>query len=80
MLKELEEKLREQHAAWTETICGAPSLRPTPARSGPLASRRFADLVSLVRFALEQQPVLEPFAASVTPASTYGSWTRPRRE
>jgi type I restriction enzyme R subunit len=27
---------------------------------------RFADLVSLVRFALEQQPVLAPFADSVT--------------
>jgi len=27
---------------------------------------RFADLVALVRFALEQQPVLEPFAESVT--------------
>jgi type I site-specific restriction endonuclease len=26
---------------------------------------RFADLVALVRFALEQQPVLEPFAESV---------------
>lgn len=41
------------------------------ARSAPSAVRknpvvRFADLVSLVRFALEQQPVLTPFADSVS--------------
>lgn len=33
---------------------------------GRSAVNRFADLVPLVRFALEQQPVLEPFAESVT--------------
>ncbi len=33
---------------------------------------RFADLVSLVRFALEQQPVLAPFADSV--AECYEAW------
>jgi type I restriction enzyme R subunit len=33
---------------------------------------RFADLVSLVRFSLEQQPVLEPFADSVT--SRFNEW------
>ncbi len=34
--------------------------------------RRFADLVSLVRFALSQQPVLEPFADSVQ--ARFNSW------
>ena len=34
--------------------------------------RRFADLVSLVRFALSQQPVLEPFADSVQ--ARFDSW------
>jgi type I restriction enzyme, R subunit len=33
---------------------------------------RFADLVALVRFALEQQPVLEPFAESVT--TRFNEW------
>ena len=34
--------------------------------------RRFADLVSLVRFALDQQPVLEPFSESVN--ARFDSW------
>jgi type I restriction enzyme, R subunit len=33
---------------------------------------RFADIVALVRFALEQQPVLEPFAECVT--SRFNEW------
>jgi type I restriction enzyme R subunit len=36
------------------------------------AVHRFADLVALVRFALEQQPVLEPFAESVT--TRFNEW------
>ena len=35
-------------------------------------SGRFADLVALVRFALEKQPVLEPFAESVT--TRFNEW------
>lgn len=37
---------------------------------------RFADLVSLVRFALEQQPVLEPFSDSVN--QRFESWLKQR--
>ena len=39
---------------------------------GRSAVNRFADLVPLVRFALEQQPVLEPFAESVN--ARFDSW------
>jgi type I restriction enzyme, R subunit len=67
MLKELEEKLRDNHAAWTEdnlwNAFAAIAPKKVKGRSQP---GRFADLVALVRFALEQQPVLEPFAESVT--------------
>ena len=38
---------------------------------------RFADLVSLVRFALEQQPVLKPFAESVN--ERFEQWLDQRR-
>jgi len=40
------------------------------------AVHRFADLVALVRFALEQQPVLEPFAAFVT--TRFNEWLSSR--
>ena len=66
MLKELEKKLRENHAAWTEDrlwdACAVAAPGKVKGRSQP---GRFADLVSLVRFALAQQPVLRPFAESV---------------
>jgi len=39
---------------------------------GRSAVNRFADLVPLVRFALEQQQVLEPFAESVN--ARFGRW------
>ncbi len=67
MLKELEQKLRDNHAAWTEDrLWDAYALsRPGKVR-GLSREGRFADLVALVRFALEQQPVLEPFADSVS--------------
>jgi type I restriction enzyme R subunit len=66
LLKELEEKLREQHAGWTEdNLWNAFSAARPGQVKGRSQAGRFADLVALVRFALEQQPVLEPFAASV---------------
>jgi type I restriction enzyme, R subunit len=66
MLKELEKKLRENHAAWTEdNLWNAfAAAHPTKVK-GRTQAGRFADLVSLVRFALEQQPELKPFADSV---------------
>jgi type I restriction enzyme R subunit len=73
ILKELEKKLRGQHATWTEDRLWDAYAVTTPARvKGRSQAGRFADLVALVRFALEQQPVLEPFAASVT--TRFNEW------
>ena len=67
MLKELEQKLRDNHAAWTEDRLWEAFAVTTPAKvKGRSQAGRFADLVALVRFALEQQPVLAPFSDSVT--------------
>ncbi len=73
MLKELEKKLRDNHAAWTEdNLWNAfAAAKPEKVR-GRSQAGRFADLVALVRFALEQQPVLEPFAESVT--TRFNEW------
>jgi type I restriction enzyme R subunit len=66
MLKELEKKLREDHAAWTEDRLWDAFAVTAPSKvRGRSQVGRFADLVALVRFALEQQPVLAPFADSV---------------
>ena len=73
MLKELEKKLRAQHAAWTEDNIWAAFAAARPGKvKGRSQAGRFADLVALVRFALEQQPVLEPFAESVT--TRFNEW------
>jgi type I restriction enzyme R subunit len=77
MLKELETKLKSQFGSHpVDTIWHAyeVSLAPIGGEGRGEGARRvkknpacrFADLVSLVRFALEQQPVLAPFADSVT--------------
>ena len=77
MLKELEKKLRDTHATWTEDrlwdAFAVTSPKKVKGRSQP---GRFADLVALVRFALEQQPVLEPFADSVQ--ARFDSWLKQR--
>ncbi len=73
MLKELEKKLQEQHAAWTEDNLWAACAAANPGKvKGRSQAGRFADLVALVRFSLEQQPVLEPFAESVT--TRFNEW------
>ncbi|MDA1274468.1 MAG: DEAD/DEAH box helicase family protein [Verrucomicrobia bacterium] len=67
MLKELEKKLRDTHAALTEDNLWNAFAATRPEKvKGRSQAGRFADLVSLVRFALEQQPVLAPFADSVS--------------
>jgi type I restriction enzyme R subunit len=67
MLKELEKKLRDNHAAWTEDRLWDAFAVTAPGKvKGRSQAGRFADLVALVRFALEQQPVLAPFADSVS--------------
>jgi type I restriction enzyme R subunit len=73
MLKELEKKLRDQHATWTEDRLWDAYAVTTPGKvKGRSQAGRFADLVALVRFTLEQQPVLEPFATSVT--TRFNEW------
>ena len=73
MLKELEIKLRENHATWTEDHLWDAFAATTPGKvKGRSQAGRFADLVSLVRFALEQQSVLKPFAESV--AERFEEW------
>ncbi len=58
--------MKENHAAWTEDRLWDAFVVTEPAKvQGRTQTGRFADLVSIVRFALEQQPVLEPFADSV---------------
>jgi type I restriction enzyme R subunit len=67
MLKELEKKLRDTHAAWTEDRLWDAFAVTAPGKvKGRSQAGRFADLVSIVRFALEQQSVLAPFADSVS--------------
>lgn len=67
MLKELENNLRDNHASWTEDRLWDAFAVTTPSKvKGRSQAGRFADLVALVRFALEQQPVLAPFADSVS--------------
>jgi len=67
MLKELEKKLRDTHATWTEDRLWDAFAVTAPGKvKGRSQAGRFADLVALVRFALEQQPVLAPFAESVS--------------
>lgn len=66
MLKELERKLRDANATWTEENLWHAFAATAPDKvKGRSVVNRFADLVPLVRFALEQQPVLKPFAESV---------------
>ncbi len=73
MLKELAKKLREQHAAWTEDNLWNAFATTVPEKvRGRSQAGRFADLVALVRFELAQQPVLEPFAQSVT--TRFNAW------
>jgi type I restriction enzyme R subunit len=75
MLKELEKKLRDNHAAWTEDRLWDAFAVTAPGKvKGRSQAGRFADLVALVRFALEQQPVLAPFAESVH--ERFNEWLR----
>jgi type I restriction enzyme, R subunit len=75
MLKELETKLREHRASWTEDRLWDSFAADAPDKvKGKSQAGRFADLVSLVRFGMAQQPVLEPFADSVN--QRFESWLR----
>ncbi len=79
MLKELEKKLRSENAAWNEESLWRAFAATAPGKvKGRSAADRFADLVPLVRFALEQQPALEPFADSVR--QRFASWLEQKAE
>jgi len=79
MLKELETKLRDNHAAWTEdNLWNAFAVTAPGKVKGRSQTGRFADLVALVRFALEQQPVLTPFSDSVT--ERFNEWLMDKAE
>jgi REP element-mobilizing transposase RayT len=78
MLKDLEKKLRETHATWTEDRLWDAYAVTTPGKvKGRTQAGRFADLVSLVRFALEQQPVLAPFADTVN--ERFDAWLKSKQ-
>jgi type I restriction enzyme R subunit len=78
MLKELEKKLSETNATWTEDTLWRAYAATAPEKvKGRSQAGRFADLVALVRFSLEQQPVLEPFADSVK--ARFDSWLAQRK-
>lgn len=65
-LEDLEAKLMRERAEWTEDRLWAAFQATMPEKvRGKSQVGRFADLVTLVRFSLEQQPILKPFAESV---------------
>lgn len=73
MLKALEKSLRDTRAEWTEDRLWAAYAATAPGRVlGRTRPGRFADLVSLVRFALEREAHLRPFADSVR--ERFASW------
>ncbi len=67
MLKELEAKLKESNTTWNEeNIWNAFGIIMPEKVNGKSQVGRFADLVSIIRFSLARQPILRPFAESVT--------------
>jgi len=77
MLKELEAKLKEPFgAAPVDTVWRA--FEAQAGESKKAAVHRFADLIPLVRVALEQQPVLKPFAQSVN--ERFNEWLMDKAE
>ena len=75
MLKDLEKQLRDTHSTWTEDrLWDAFAVTAPENVKGRSQAGRFADLVALVRFALDQQPVLAPFADTVH--ERFDSWLK----
>jgi type I restriction enzyme R subunit len=79
-LKELEAKLKPDFGAYpVQNLWLAFSqLRQSNGISSSSATRRFTDLVSLVRVALEQEPVLEPFEQHVR--TRFAEWVEAKRQ
>lgn len=78
-LRELEEKLRPDFGTYpVQNLWSAFSqVREPVSISSSSATRRFTDLVSLVRFALEQEPVLQPFEQNVR--RRFAEWVEAKR-
>ena len=73
MLKDLEKTLQGENAAFNEPTLWSAFAATRPGRvRGRTQAARFADLIPLVRFALEQQEHLAPFADSV--GERFAAW------
>jgi type I restriction enzyme, R subunit len=79
-LRELEEKLKPDFGAYpVENLWSAFSqFQAMPPGSAGSATRRFTDLVSLVRTALEQAPILESFEQHVR--VRFAEWIEAKRQ
>jgi len=79
MLKSLEQNLRDHHAGWTEDRLWDACAVTNPGKvNGRSQAGRFADLVALVRFSLDQQPLLAPFADAV--AQRFQTWLKTKAQ
>ena len=76
-LKELEAKLKAAPAHWTPDALwhAYQQLQPKKVKG---QVQRFTDLISLVRFAWEQEPVLQPFEDHVR--SRYAQWLQGKQD
>ncbi|MGQ0444875.1 MAG: type I restriction endonuclease subunit R [Beijerinckiaceae bacterium] len=75
-LKDLEAKLKQASAHWTpDTLWYAyQQLQPSKVKG---QVKRFTDLISIVRFAWEQEPVLQPFEDHVR--TRYAGWLKAKQ-
>ncbi|MGH8461330.1 MAG: DEAD/DEAH box helicase family protein [Stenotrophobium sp.] len=75
-LKDLETKLKQAPAHWTPDALwhAYQQLKPNKVKG---QVKRFTDLISLVRFAWEQEPVLEPFEDHVR--TRYTEWLKQKQ-
>lgn len=82
-LKELEARLRTEPAFGPEPVAHLwrafeqTTTASTAQKKPASAARRFADLISLVRYALQQEPVLEPFEEHVR--QRFAAWLEQKR-
>ncbi|MDE2150079.1 MAG: DEAD/DEAH box helicase family protein [Gammaproteobacteria bacterium] len=76
-LKDLEAKLQHSAAHWTPDALWH-AYRQTQPHKVKGQVQRFTDLISLVRFAWEREPVLEPFEDHVR--SRYAQWLQAKQQ
>jgi type I restriction enzyme R subunit len=75
-LKDLEAKLKAAPAHWTPDALWHAYQQTKPSKVKGQA-KRFTDLISIVRFAWEQEPVLEPFEDHVR--TRYAEWLQKKQ-